>query len=51
MYLNPILFLSGLGIIVLAVFLINTIAGLIALGLALIIVALILAKENSQEDG
>lgn len=46
--LIPILFLLGLGVIVAAVFLFNFILGLIALGIALIVVALILANEQSK---
>jgi len=44
--LIAILFLIGLGSIVYAVFLVSTIYGLVAAGIALILVALILSNEQ-----
>lgn len=48
--LIAILFLLGLAFIIYAIFIVSTIAGYIAVGLALILIALILAKESSDSD-
>lgn len=48
--LIPILFLLGLAFVVYAVFTVAITAGYIAVGLALILIALILAKESSQDN-
>lgn len=46
----PILFLLGLAIIVTAVFLIHFIAGVMATGVGLILIALILAFESGDPE-
>lgn len=46
--LIAILFLMGLGTIVYAVFLVSTVFGLVAVGVALILIALILSNEQSD---
>lgn len=46
--LIAILFLAGLAVIVFAVFTVSTFWGYVAIGLALILIALILANESKE---
>ena len=46
--LVPIIFLLGLAFVVYAVFTVSITAGYVAIGLALILIALILAKEQAE---
>lgn len=46
--LTGLLFLVGLSFIIYAVFLVSTIAGFVGIGLALILISLILVKEQQN---
>lgn len=46
--LTAILFLIGLAFIIYAVFILSTVGGFIAIGIALILIALILVAESKQ---
>lgn len=48
--ITAILFLSGLAFIVYAVFLVSTIFGFVAIGVALILIALIVNTEQQQAN-